>query len=264
MILIVGCGSGTGSNAGNEVDERELTPEEIAAMEFWSEQFQMSLVSDSMRTFEEENRVSPERERALAMGAFVLTFNRESIRVFPLRGSARHADSIMEMWGIESTEDALEILDSLSSDEIVECAVDEIFHFIIYHGWDEISHIMRNEDVPNLWAFGNAKEMLIEEFDFTEEELFEIPSLAAWYFGRVAVVARYGVEAGFLEEEDTWYYLERAANHASVIYNCWRQYTGAHILGRAIVYGNVDDFRDALRFLLNHEESPFKSIEFHD
>jgi len=112
-------------------------------------------------------------------------------------------------------------------------------------------------------AYVGARDMLITFLGFTEEELLNLPTLAAWDYGRVAIIARYGVEAGFLSEDEAWTYLKAAADSASEIYSSWREYTAAHILGRALAFGNSsDDFRHMLNFLLHHPESSFQTIEF--
>ena len=115
-----------------------------------------------------------------------------------------------------------------------------------------------------LIAYRGAKEMLIESFDYTEAELLSIPTLAAWDYGRTAVIARYGVAAGHLTEDEAWNYLTIAANNAADTYNDWREYLAAYILGRAVAFQNNSriDFFETIDFLLNHESSPFQRIEF--
>jgi len=116
-----------------------------------------------------------------------------------------------------------------------------------------------------LEAYQGAKTLLIETFGFTEEELLNLPSLAAWDYGRTAIIARYGVAAGFLEEEEAWAYLKMAADGAAAVYDSWREFTAAHILGRAIAFGNSsEDMADTLDFLLHHPESSFQTINFHE
>ena len=114
-----------------------------------------------------------------------------------------------------------------------------------------------------LEAYLGAKAILIEFFGFTESELLAIPSLAAWDYGRTTIIARYGVLAGYLDEDEAWYYLHQAANNAAATYSCWREYTAAHILGRALAFGNDStDMIGTLNFLLNDNESPFNRIQF--
>ena len=114
-----------------------------------------------------------------------------------------------------------------------------------------------------LEAFHVAGQLLIDAFEFTHEELMSIPTLAAWDYGRAVHVARQSVTAGFLEEEDVWVYLQKAANSAAGIYNCWREYTAAYVIGRALAFGNNSlDMIAAFDFLLHHYASPFLTIDF--
>jgi len=122
---------------------------------------------------------------------------------------------------------------------------------------------VENRVNSGLEAYRDARKMLVESFGYTDEELQSISTLAAWDYGRTAIVARYGIAAGYVEEDEAWTHLKLAADHASGIYSGWREYTAAHILGRALAFGNSSaDFRDTLEFLLNHHESPFQRIDF--
>jgi len=114
-----------------------------------------------------------------------------------------------------------------------------------------------------LSAYSGAKENLVGFLRYSEEDLMNLPTLAAWDYGRVAIIARYGVQAGYIEEDEAWEYFKTAADSASEIYSCWRQYTAAHILGRALAFGNnSNDFKGVLNYLLHHDSSPFQDIDF--
>ena len=280
-----------------------------------------ALTSRAMREFEAENAVSPEQERYLAFGAYVLTNNRESIRVFALGESGDHAASILrDFWGVEDRASAMEQLEQLSTASGQSPAADDMYRTLIVNGQElfvdgmlfymtdyepiglenvyqsaerrvermeediidymmvmlEIDEEEREELIKllvyeqfaeriinGLEAYVDAKELLIDFLGFTEEELLSLPSLAAWDYGRVAIIARYGVAAGYLREDVAWEYLQAAAENAAEIYTCWRQYTAAHILGRALAFGNnSDDFKHSLNFLLHHPESSFQTIDF--
>ena len=114
-----------------------------------------------------------------------------------------------------------------------------------------------------LEAYQGAMALLMESFGFTEEELLSIPTLAAWDYGRTAIIARYGYAAGYVEEDVAWAHLKIAADSAAQTYSSWREFTAAYILGRALAFGNPSaDTRDTLDFLLNHPESAFQNIAF--
>ena len=278
------------------------------------------LTSDEMRAFEAENAVTEAQARYLAFGAFVLTNNRESIRVFALSGSHNAAARILsDFWSVDCHESAMRQLVPLAYAEAQGPVADDIFNTFVRNGRlepineldlyrfthdlsglenihaaaqrraegmpDEFERLkamlevseaeeeeafevfvllqMANRINQGLEAYQGAKAMLVDVFGFTEEELLAIPTLAAWDFGRTAIIARYGVAAGYLEENEAWEYLKKAADNAAEIYSDWREYTAAHILGRALAFGNPSlDFEDSLRFLLEHEESPFLDVSF--
>jgi len=274
-----------------------------------------------MRAFEAEHAVTAEQARYLAFGAFVLTNNRESIRVFALGESGDHAERLLRnSWSVTDHASALDQLERLSSADGQSPIADDIFHTFVRAGnlepIDEMELIFFGIDLTGLEnVYGNAtrraermtdefellmatlgatkeerdevfeffvlmlladrvnqgleaylgaRAMLIDSFGFTEEELLNIPTLAAWDYGRAAIIARYGVAAGYLDEAVAWEHLQRAAERAAETYSGWREFTAAHILGRALAFGNPSlDFRDAVDFLLNHPESPFQDVEFH-
>jgi len=280
-----------------------------------------SVTSANMRAFEARNAVTAEQERYLAFGAFVMTNNYESIRVFALDGSASSAGRLLrDFWSIEDREAALQQLSRLSSADGQAPVANEIYNTFVKNNYldplepidvfmirlrgglvnlyeasksraermpdefdrfvllleedfgdvdrDEayelfVNIIMTERINQGLEAYAGARRLLINRLGYTENELLNIPSLDAWDYGRVAIIARYGAQSGYLNEAEAWVHLKQAADSASVIYSSWREYTAAHILGRALAYGSTsEDFRDTLEFLLNHPESSFQTIDF--
>ena len=300
-----------------------------------------ALTSEEMRAFETAFAVTAAQERYLAFGAFVLTRNRESVRVFALSRTRRSAERLLrDYWNITDREAALWQLERLAQANGQSPIADDIFNTFVRTGQlepldpvrltltgisnipglenlyentraraegmsdefeqlvdDAFEQLMMEARVPRLLqgrilelirgqayeqafelfvavmlaervnrgleAYVGARDMLINRFGFTEEELLSIETLAAWDYGRAAIIARYGVAAGYLEEDETWEYLRQAADSASRLYSCWREYTAAHILGQALAFGSTShDFRPTLDFLLNHAESPFRHVPF--
>jgi|GEM_PF-2457649 len=283
------------------------------------------LTSSQMRSFELAHAVSPKQEWLLAFGAFVPTFNEESVRVFELDISHSAAPHLLSTsWGVEDREGALNQLARLAEADGQSPIADDIFRTLILgegvvsipesEFWegarygtlpedyqeglanvisnaqsravrDMLSRIEEFEGISEemfervfalqtgielsariergLDTFEGAFEFLIDFFGFTSEELLQLPTLAAWDYGRVAMFARYSVAAGFLEEEETWTFLYMAAERAIETYGSWREFTAAYVLGRAIAFG--DDSRRwvyVFDFLLNHPMSSFQTIDF--
>ena len=114
-----------------------------------------------------------------------------------------------------------------------------------------------------LSAYQSARIGLLNTHGFTVEELRNIQTLAAWDYGRAVFVARYSIAAGHLNPDDVWPYLQMAAKNAARTYSCFREFTAAYVLGRALAFGNSSvDMTRAIEFLLTHEESPFLSVSF--
>ncbi|MCL2221516.1 MAG: DUF1266 domain-containing protein [Oscillospiraceae bacterium] len=142
----------------------------------------------------------------------------------------------------------LDDFDDEYAEEIIAASLAAEFFLRIHRGIE-----------ANIGAF----DLLINLLGFTEEELLSLPTLAAWDYGRVAMLARYSVAAGFLEEEEVWGFMQIAAERASETYSSWREFTAAYILGRALAFGNSSwDLFYTLDFLLNHPESSFQTIDF--
>ena len=154
-------------------------------------------------------------------------------------------------------EDTLEEIMLLLADDGIEDNIEDYLYemFVLVGVAERVN--------SGILAFEGASSILIEEFNFTEEELLEIETLSAWDYGRVSIIARYGVAAGLIDESVAWEHLQLAANNAVESYGNWREYAAAHILGRAIAFGNDSrDMAEVLAFLFNQETSPFQLHEF--
>jgi hypothetical protein len=107
-----------------------------------------------------------------------------------------------------------------------------------------------------------AREFLVRQ-GYTDEELADINTIAAWDYGRTAIIARYGVRMGFMEEAQAWQLLQTAADNAEKLYGNWREYFAAYIFGRAIAFGQPsNDYGDVAEYLLGDEMSPFSECSF--
>ena len=220
------------------VDDRESALTQLELLS--SANGQSPVADDIFNTLVKNNQLEP-------LDANVLLFSGFSFKGLEnvLSHSERRAASMdveMELW--------MDMLGAKEEDR------DEVFELFVF--------ALAVERINSgLEAYIGAKTLLMEDFGFTEEELLGIPALTAWDYGRAAIIARYGVEAGYLEEKEVWAYLKAASDNAADTYNDWREYTAAHILGRALAFGNDSgDFRDTLDFLLNHPESSFHTIDF--
>ena len=107
-----------------------------------------------------------------------------------------------------------------------------------------------------------AWEMLID-LGYTENELSQVRTTAAWDLGRTGFIARYCVKTGYMEEDEAWELMRDAADSASKVYSGWREYLAGYIFGRALGYcSDSKEIYAVLRYLLNHDNSPFEEASF--
>ena len=113
-----------------------------------------------------------------------------------------------------------------------------------------------------LECYKGAKAVLINA-GYTEQELMEINTLAAWDYGRTGFVARSSAHVGFLTEDEAWQFMKTAAENATERYESWREYVAAYIFGRAIGFGNdSSELYTTIYYLLSDNESPMRLLSF--
>ena len=102
-----------------------------------------------------------------------------------------------------------------------------------------VEHDLLNRVNNGIKKYEEAKQMLIKELGYSQDELLKINTLAAWDFGRTAFIARESTSAGYIQEEEAWAFIKVAADNATAAYTSWREYFAAYVLGRAIAYGDT-------------------------
>jgi len=112
----------------------------------------------------------------------------------------------------------------------------------------------------------DAYAFLIDNFNYTEEELSNLKSLIALDLARPAYLAKVLLSKGILTEEALWSYIEKAAKEALKTYNSWREFIAAYVIGRTFMYNWIDPsdskFYAVIDYLLNHPESPYQTVPF--
>jgi hypothetical protein len=94
------------------------------------------------------------------------------------------------------------------------------------------------------------------------------PSLVAWDFGRLAMLARWGFSAGFLSEAEAWAWVERAAAAVEQGFGSWLDVGESYLAGLRFWSNDkeslVDDTQAALDRLLDPKRtrSPWNRVPF--
>ena len=198
-------------------------------------------------------RVSDEQLRCLLFGGLPITLNGESLTTFKLMWkSKKHAKNLLDLWDIprrDAHEPTLNILKNLSNAKGQTGFADDVYNNLIKKGItdpsDEDLKLLKPENAQQvnrvrhgLKTYERARKRL-QSGGFTEEILDSIDTLAAWDYGRTAIVGRFGAHANYIYEEEAWPSIITAAANASKDYDNWSQYWAAYVLGRAIAYGEA-------------------------
>ncbi|MCL2060860.1 MAG: DUF1266 domain-containing protein, partial [Oscillospiraceae bacterium] len=113
-----------------------------------------------------------------------------------------------------------------------------------------------------LYHFKTAKKVL-QGLGYSANELEALDSTSAWDYGRCAFIARSCAYTRFLEEDEAWMYMKKAADNASCVYDSWRDFLAGYVAGRALGYGNDStDIFAILRYLLQSAKSPYNEVPF--
>jgi len=193
--------------------------------------------------------VSEARQRYLLFGGLLMSVNNESNKAFKIvRSSPKEARvTLAGWWGIESHAEAIYVAMHLSLGNIHTDFADDIYNNLIKKGISDptpedlaklkLEHAQQVGRIKlGLLTYDTAKKQLIR-IGYTEAELAQITTLAAWDYGRTAFVSRFSAHSKFITEDEAWTFIKAAAENAASTYDNWKQYLAAYVLGRCIAYG---------------------------
>jgi hypothetical protein len=240
------------------------------------------LNSGEMQRFEVDNPVTDEQKRLLTCSAVLFTQNIESCRTFRIKAEKNKVfEMLASGWGIYNQEEALAITKDLSVAKRHTLFADDVYKTIVQKGFfaplypDDLHDITGLENAyqsvvdlselamrinDGIKSYQVARKMLID-LGYSENELLWVKSTAAWDYGRAGFIARYSAKTGFMKECDAWDLMRVAADNAVKVYHDWREYLAGYVFGRALAYcSDSTDIYPALRYLLNHNNSPFNEV----
>ncbi len=214
-----------------------------------------------------------EREtRSLAFGAVLSTRNSMSYGSLlkATKSEIASYESVLESaWGIFDRNTALETLDWLAVEGHHISMEDN------YYGYDEILTLLRkgqaglNEagaELENeLRAYNDVVTILKNDYGYTEAEINNIKTVAAWDYDRLVTLARWCYGCGYVTADEAWEYIDFAAQQGTGMYDGWRSYFAGVLIGRAI-WSEDDGFDSGNKKiadqLLNSQNSIYETTEF--
>lgn|GEM_PF-1982329 len=193
--------------------------------------------------------VSEERQRYLLFGGLLMSLNNESNKAFKIvRSSPKDAmATLANWWDIQNHDEAIYVAMHLSLGNIHTDFADDVYNNLVKKGVTnptsedlaklKVEHAQQIERIKlGLLTYDTAKKQLIK-IGYTEAELAQITTMAAWDYGRTAFVSRFSAHSKFITEDEAWTFISAAAENAASTYDSWKQYLAAYVLGRCIAYG---------------------------
>ncbi|MCL2362257.1 MAG: DUF1266 domain-containing protein [Defluviitaleaceae bacterium] len=214
--------------------------------------------------------VSEEKRRYLLFGGLLIARNNERNTIFKLfKTPRRSARTLLSNdWSIGNAIQARGTAQRLVDAEVHTPFADDVYHNLIKNGIfspspEDLANLEESaaRQIPRInKGLAAYKKVLpaLAKAGITDEEIAGITTLAAWDYGRVAFIVRYSTHAGQMTEEESWPYLQAAAEAATLLYTGWKQYVAAYVIGRAIAYGEVFHL-GAKRF---DEKSDYATVPF--
>ncbi len=208
----------------------------------------LDLFGSKGNKFTEANAVPEDKKLLLQTGGILIYTNQwtpQTLKTDPKTASASQV--LAHFWGVESKEEAMEVIEGLLSvggagfaggDQMISR--------------QEINAKLAGYTGGNKSALSNQQaEMLDEVVDLligykfekvklTKADLDRVINTLAWDIERAAFVARLAYNSEYLTEAETWDILKRTRELAASNFLNWRDYAISFIKGRAIVMSGSD------------------------
>lgn len=206
-------------------------------------------------------QLNAEQLRLLAFGAPLLVYNDECVDTIDSEVDIDTIKSTLESWW--------EVTDHDSTLAIVEWLLNEGHHaeadtaLRVLHeaGLENIAEKECDDAESKMNDVCLIVESMLEN-EYCPEE--DVPQTAiAWDLVRVANVARWTYQCGYITEEEMWNIMKQAAGAAKQHFSSWEEYGLSFVLGRGVWHGDPDDSETAYEIvsvLLENEESPWKQF----
>lgn len=198
-------------------------------------------------------RVTKEQKAKLVYGAALFTRNNISMDYLLLfedgtRYTKEQARNwIARDWDITSRNDFLETMDLLKKHGI-RLELDEL--------WQQA----KKQELPD-WKQAICDDVitnLTEHYGYTEVELYQLRTLAAWDSDRTIYLIRLAYVAGFIDKNEMWSLMDETIAGIRGQYASWRDYYAGVLLGRTLGFdANFESSRIATMRLINNPNSVY-------
>jgi hypothetical protein len=228
------------------------------------------ILGDPLR-FKGETGLSTEQRWTLAAGADLAVRNGQFLDA--LATGLPHSHEILSTWwGIESREDALDMLRHLAREghrasyqqvvTLVRGQPEYAQRALIERVAADIEQPELAETFESLLA---SMQLLVGDGLLAADA--SPPSLLAWDLGRLINICRWCFDVGWLSEEECWRHMLPAADALSREYDSWSELSTAYVMGFVMWKGGDPDLEYGVlksdrKLLLSDARSPWQKLAF--
>lgn len=185
---------------------------------------------------------------------------------------------LSEWWGINNTEEAKDCLNYLQNKgfryyfqtvlRAYEITDKEAQKEIIVNGFDENDE-KYEEDIQKAYQQlinlqETWKELTENNIISTKNELERYNNIG-WDCGRLVFLSRLCFDVGYISENETWNYINKAYELATQHFDTWKEFSKSYIIGRGMWGGTEcgnEGIMSIAEELLKKEKSPWVQISF--
>ena len=184
---------------------------------------------DEKQEFAEQHPVAADKEKYLPIGALLLSTHDEPWRTLALMADDEYWQDVLEGgWGIEDIEEGREMLNSLLDGR----------HTNVYgEDYRKLRGGQSHElDEDSVDAYNDTLEALEEDLPELLPYAQNCDNILAWDIERVGYLARIFCHLGWIDEAETWEWIEKAAGQVKANFSCWEEYIASILMGRAVAF----------------------------
>ena len=172
-------------------------------------------------------------------------------------------EGLEESWDVIDHATAIETLEWLKTEGHRLFYYDDAYN--IYMGREETNDELNDFFKAEIDACQPVYDTLKEDYGYTDEELQNVNTTAAWDYDRMVTVARWCYFVGYISEDEAWTYINTAVEMAKADYTSWREYFAGVLYGRTMfseaIAVSVADKNIADALLLD-ENSIYNAVAF--
>ena len=218
------------ANMGNMQGQVMAQQEQLAGLMPEMMEYDEEAEAAALEAFLATNKVPAKYKKYMPIGALLIGTQDEPYETLHLIQDEEDTSMILEGgWGIESREEALEMLESLLGGRHAETFA-ENFKNAKAGNYEE----MDDEDVED---YETSVEALTDILEFPKELVNNCETLYAWDLERIGYLVRLFVNIEYISEEEAWEWMEKAAVKIKETFSSWEEYIISVLLGRGFAMG---------------------------